>query len=210
MKQSKWLMDYERQVKELQEKSKSGKNAGIIVVFIMFAVMLAIGLSSGSSGEFKTYLPFIAVPLVIIILLFAILGKKSASKDVAAGVRKQLAELLTTDELVEEFDRQMAEPVYTFRISDVPFDELIVTDTYLVKKFDDMGMVRYSIVKLSDIRSEKHAASINSTGRVKHKSYFVDLLNVEGRKIMGFTVEGDKKLEEFFDIIERICPEFKR
>lgn len=206
MKKSKWLQNYENQTKELQSKSKFGKKVLLILLPILFLGMGAAVMASNNSPEvdMTPYLIGMGVIFVFIFLMALLLSLKSVKQDAAKGERENLTALLTTDEEVEEFDRQMAETP----LCDIQTDSthhVLFTQDYIVSSFQINGMPHYRFARLRDVARNDYGA-MRSDERVLGRMFLIDLLDAQGKKLLGLTVEGTKRMSELEEALKRYCP----
>lgn len=205
MKKSNWLEKYENEVKGIQEKSKSSKRTLILIFLIMFIGMIVLAKvnGTGSDVDITPYLIGIGGVVLFIFLIAMVLAKKSVTKDAAKGARENLEKLLTTEEQVDEFDLEMlSKPLCEF----VPDNtsSILFTEHYLAVKFNDMGLPDYRFARLSDIVKNDFAVT-KDAGKVLGKLYMVDLLDANGNKLVGISVPGKKKMEEFEGLLTKYC-----
>lgn len=206
MKKSNWLEKYENEVKGIQEKGKSSKKLVLVIVLVMFIGIFVMAMVNGAEAEvdITPYLIGIGAVALFIVLMVAVLAKKSVTKDAAKGARENLEKLLTTEEQVEEFDLEMlSKPLCEF----VPDNtsSILFTEHYLAVKFNDMGLPDYRFARLSDIVKNDFAVT-KDAGKVLGKLYMVDLLDANGNKLVGISVSGKKKMEEFEGLLTKYCP----
>lgn len=208
MKKSNWLERYEKEVKEMQEKSKSSKKAGLIVIPIMFLIILVLAMVNGGNSEvdITPYLIGLAVIVIFIFVMAAALSKRSVTKDAAKGARENLEELLVTPEQVDEFDMEMsAAPLCKFEVENGT--DILFTEHYMVSRFNNMGLPDYRFARLSDIVKNDFAVSRDeSKVHGMGKLYAIDLLDSNGRKLIGTCVPGKKKMAEFEQLLTKYCP----
>lgn len=208
MKKSNWLERYENEVKGMQEKSKSSKKAGLIVIPIMFLLILILAMVNGGNSEvdITPYLIGVAVIFILIFVMAAALSKRSVTKDAAKGARKNLEELLITPEQVDEFDMEMsAAPLCKFEVENGTY--ILFTEHYMVSSFNNMGLPDYRFARLRDIA--KNDFTVSHDERKVHgmgKLYAIDLLDSNGRKLIGMCVPGKKKMAEFEQLLTKYCP----
>ena len=209
MKKSEWLENYENRTKELQNKSKFGKKVALILLPILFLGIGGAIMASGSNPEvdMTPYLIGMGVIFVFIFLMALLLSLKSVRQDAAKGERANLAELLTTDEEVEEFDRQMA----AAPLCDIQTDSthhVLFTHDYIVSCFQINGMPHYRFARLRDVAKSDYRA-MRSNERVLGRMFLIDLLDAQGKKILGLTVEGTKRMDELEEALKRYCPDIQ-
>lgn len=206
MKKSNWLEKYENEVKGIQEKGKSSKKLVLVIVLVMFIGIFVMATVNGAEAEvdITPYLIGIGAVALFIVLMVAVLTKKSVTKDAAKGARENLEKLLTTEEQVEEFDLEMlSKPLCEFIPDNT--SSILFTEHYLAVKFNDMGLPDYRFARLSDIVKNDFAVT-KDAGKVLGKLYMVDLLDANGNKLVGISVPGKKKMEEFEGLLTKYCP----
>lgn len=206
MKKSNWLEKYENEVKGIQEKGKSSKKLVLVIVLVMFIGIFVMATVNGAEAEvdITPYLIGIGAVALFIVLMVAVLTKKSVTKDAAKGARENLEKLLTTEEQVEEFDLEMlSKPLCEFIPDNT--SSILFTEHYLAVKFNDMGLPDYRFARLSDIVKNDFAV-MKDAGKVLGKLYMVDLLDANGNKLVGISVSGKKKMEEFEGLLTKYCP----
>lgn len=206
MKKSEWLQSYENQTKELQNKSKSGKKVLLILLPILFLGMSAAVMASNNSPEvdMTPYLIGMGVIFVFIFLMALLLSMKSVKQDAAMSERADLAALLTTDEQVEEFDRQMA----AAPLCDIQADStqhILFTQDYIVSRFQINGMPHYHFTRCRDVAKYDYVTA-HGNEKVLGRMFIIDLLDSQGRKVMGLHVEGTTRMSELEEALERYCP----
>ena len=206
MKKSEWLQNYENRTKELQNKSKSGKKVALILLPILFLGMGAAVMASNNSPEvdMTPYLIGMGAIFIFIFLMALLLSLKSVKQDAAKGERANLAALLTTDEEVEKFDRQMA----AAPLCDIQADSthhVLFTQDYIVSSFQINGMPHYRFVRCRDVAKNDYSA-MHSNERVLGRMFLMDLLDVQDKKILGLTVEGTTRMSELEEALKRYCP----
>lgn len=206
MKKSEWLQNYENLTKELQNKSKSGKKVLLILLPILFLGMGAAVMASNNSPEvdLTPYLIGMGVIFVFIFLMALLLSLKTVKQDAAKGERENLAALLLTDEEVTEFDRQMAAAPLCDIQTDSTHHVLFTTD-YIVSSFQINGMPHYRFTRCRDVAKNDYGA-MHSNERVLGRMFLMDLLDAQGKKILGLTVEGTKRMSELEEALKRYCP----
>lgn len=208
MRKSSWLERYENEVKALQEKSKSSKKAALLVIPVMFLIILALAMINGGSAEenITPYLIGTAVLFILIFVMAAALSKRSVTKDGAKGARKNLEELLTTPEQVEEFDMEMsAAPLCRLELE--AQTHILFTEHYLVSEFNNMGLPDYRFARLKDIAKNdftlfRDERKVYGMGKL----YAMDLLDANGKKLIGIIIPGKKKMEELEQLLTKYCP----
>lgn len=203
---SKWLERYTQETKELQQKGAGSKKMILVIVPIVMMLLCIIPAAVNGNLSNEAMISFGAMIAVfaLVIVMVLMLSKKRVKEDVAKSLRESLQKMLTTEEQVKEFDRQMmAEPLIALNVCNV--QTMLITEDYLVQRNTFGGMPRYAIVKLSDVVYTKFVTTGSST-KMMQKEYIVDLLNADEIKIMGFSVEGTKKMEAFEEALKAHCP----
>lgn len=208
MRKSNWLERYENEVKEKQENSKSSKKAVLTVIPVMFLIILALAMVNGGNSEvdITPYLIGLAVIFILIFVMAAALSKRSVTKDAAKGARENLEELLVTPEQVDEFDMEMsAAPLCKFEID--AETHVLFTEHYMASRFNNMGLPDYRFARLRDIAKNNFAVSRDdSKVHGMGKLYLVDLLDTNGKKLIGFSIPGKNKMAEFAQLLTKYCP----
>lgn len=203
MKKSQWLDSFEKEINALQNKNASSKNVIFIIIPIMF--LLFAGMSIAGGASIGQAMPLIGIGAGLFLLSF-VLVKKSSNKDNAKGIRENLMQLLTSDEQVDEFDRQMARPLCVVQVD--MNSEVIITEEYIVSRWAFGGMPDCRLARIRDIAGSNMTALRNG-GAMGGKTHMIDLLDVHGKKILGISVDGDHRLQALMQVFAKYCPNIK-
>lgn len=208
MRKSSWLEKYENEVNGLQQKSKSTKKIMLILLPIMFLVILMAAMMGGQNSDvdMTPYLIGMGAVFLFIFLMAVVLSKKSVTRDAAKGVRENLEKLLTTPEQVEEFDLEMlSQPLCEFKADNL--NNILFTEHYMVVKFNNLGIQDYRFARLSEVVKNDFAVTRDQNKAYGlGKLYMVDLLDANGKKLIGMNVAGKKQMEEFEGLLTKYCP----
>lgn len=203
---SKWLEKYTQETKVLQQKGAGSKKMILVIVPIVMILLCVIPAAVNGDLSQEALIGFGAMIVVfaLVIVMALALSKKRVKEDVPKSLRESLQKMLTTEEQVEEFDRQMmAEPLVALNVCNV--QTMLITEDYLVNRNTFGGMPRYAIVRLSDVAYTNFAITGSGT-KMMQKEYIVDLLNADKIKIMGFSVEGTRMMDAFEEALKTHCP----
>ncbi|MBR1693750.1 MAG: hypothetical protein IJ711_13420 [Lachnospiraceae bacterium] len=210
-----WFQEYEKKVQEELEKlyAKPKVKRTLIIAGTFFLILIGIAVYVGATVP--DYDPIPAIGFVVFLAAvssFAVLSKSKdgVNKDVTKRMREHLDGLLTTPEQTEEFDAEMmAPPSADFECGDS--DHIYFTNHYIycTIRGGNMppGMCEYRFARHADVKELRFAASKDQTkvygmGRL----YDIDLLTADRKKLLGLTIHGKKKMEEFEALISDYCP----
>lgn len=204
---SRWLQQELDSLEEFTKKKGKSTPIAMIGIGIVFLLCMVAAIIYGQNnpdyeaGGICAFLGGMGVFLILMALLTLSKSKKNVG---LPKLEKQLAELLTTPELVEEFDNEMLNaPLH--RMSGEP--GISFTEHYLVDVFGNLGVKTYSFTRLEKIAMTKVSAmrDPSSIGRLS-KIYDVDLCDANGKKLTGVTIHKRANMEEFDDALMRYCP----
>lgn len=203
---SKWFTEYEETLKQAKEQGQKNKKVIPVILTVIFAGMILMFMNSVPAQNRGSALVPLVTIYVVLMVLVVVLSKKSAKSDDARYVRETLEKYLTTDELAQEFDREMmSAPAAVLEAG--PACKLMFTEHYLYKETVFGGVKNYSFVRLSDIKSNNYATAKSATSASPlQRDYIIDLLDASGKKVFGVTVEGTKKTEMFYELLTKACP----
>lgn len=204
---SKWYENELNQFKEARLKSKKGTSKSLIGLTVFFAALMviifvvytknpdyAIGPSAGIVGG-----------MYVFILLMMLLSQKKANKitenPTLDNLEEQLERLLTTEELVAEFDAEMFAGPVRYIVNEST-DQIYLTPHYLIEKAFVMGKPMYVVVRLDQVGSidycgTKDHVKVNPLARL----YDIDILDQNGGRLGGLTVHGTKTLKDLKDAL---------
>ena len=206
MKKSEWLQNYENEIKYLQEQSKFGKKVLVILLPILFFCISAATMATNNTmtGKMTPFLVGVGMISVFIFLIALLLFVKSRKWDVTKDERENLEILLLTDEHVEEFDRQMTSaPLCDIQIDKTHY--ILFTQDYIVSSFLVNRMPHYRFARRRDV-AKNDVGSARSQESILDRTFYVRLLDVRDRHLLGLVVEGRQKMSELEDALERYCP----
>lgn len=191
MKQSVWFENYEKEVQKLQKNNADKKKILFLIIPIMFILFGVFGMAGGA--EFVQVLPLFIVGAVVL-LMAILLSKKANTSDKAKDVRQNLAELFKSDEEVDEFDAQMAKPLFVMKTDII--GEFIILEDYIGVKTTFGGWPDYRFAKKMDIQKIR-GVSMKSGEKIVGKEFMIDLLDAEGKKKLGVSIEGKQRLQQW-------------
>lgn len=200
MKQSVWFMNYEKEVQELQKKGASGKNILLLLLPMMFILFGVFGLMGGA--DIMQILPLFLIGALVFVMA-ALLSRKTKRSDKAKGVRENLAELLTSDAEVDEFDREMAKPLFVMKTNTI--GEFIILENYMGVKTTFGGWPDYRFARKSEIVKTK-GVSMKSGEKIVGREFMIDMLNAEGKKKFGLSIEGKARLQQWQEAMKTYAP----
>ena len=199
MKQSVWFMNYEKEVQQLQKNDASKKTVLLIMIPVMLMLFGVMGMAGGAS--FGQMLPLFGMGVLVLVMAI-LLSRKAIKGDKAKGVRENLAEILTDDDQVDEFDAQMAKPLFIMKTSAI--GEFFVLEDYMGVKTTFGGWPEYCFARRADIVKANRASMKN--GQMTGKTYLIDLLDATGNKKLGVSLEGQQRLQEWCDAMTLYAP----
>lgn len=205
---SRWL---ENEIKELDEfrgkKKKDVRNIIITLAIILGYFTYALLKNSANSQEVSQGLPIIGI-IAFVFILVVIISVKKNNKKGNPKLEKNIARICTTNDETEQFDTEMTnEPIKIIKASPMNGD-IKFTEHYLVQIRGGIPMKSYLIVKLDEIKSinfcgVRDNASLTGLGR----EYWIDLIDVNNKKIDMIRAAGKNTRDEFFDSITQVIPE---
>lgn len=169
---------------------------------MFLGILVAIIMGNGNTEVDVT--PYV-IGMTGVFLLVVLLFQKTVTKDAAKCEREKLAQLFTTPEQVQEFGAEMTVvPRYDLTAED---QHVLFTEHYIALKYQNMGWPYYRFARLSEIAKNDFALTSNeSKAYGLGKMYLVDLKNVNGKKLIGVSVAGKKKMEESEQLLTKHCP----
>lgn len=210
--QSRWLEEQERTMDQFRQKKR--KQFPIIVGIICFMVILFGGMAfmnGGTLSEGNKSAMITTMGIIIVVVGLAIfIGKRKNNKEGCPELRKNLEEILITQDEVNQFDSEMmSEPLHNVKLKDGD-GEYYFTQHYLVYKFGRFPLTCYKIFKLSDVYSTKTISlkdhsSITGLGR----EYYTNLCDKDCNILGGFTIKKRKQYEAFIQDLQRFVPEVR-
>ena len=134
--------------KEIQRGKSSKSLIGVAVFGIACVLAIIIYGSKHSDYAMGPALGIVGGMFAFIFLIMFISLKAGKKKKGLPKLEKQLQEMLTTPELIEEFDKEMlGQPLWKAEGT----DDLRITEHYLVNIFGPMGLKEYTFIRLEDI-----------------------------------------------------------
>lgn len=205
---SRWL---DNEIKEIDE-FRGNKKKIVPYIIIVFAIMLgyftySIIKNSKNSQEVAQGLIGIGI-MAFILILVTILVVFINNKKGNPSLEKNVARICTTNDDTEQFDTEMTnEPIKTKKAGSMHGD-IKFTEHYLVQIKGRIPLKSYLIVKLDEIKSinfcgVRDNASLTGLGR----EYWIDLIDVNNKKIDMIRAAGKNTRDEFFDAITHVIPE---
>lgn len=210
--QSKWLEEQERVVDEFREKKRKQFPMVAGIICVMPILFLVIGFINGGIPSEENMPVIITVMGIIIavIILALFLGKRQNNKQGCPDIRKNLEEILITQEEAYQFDSEMeSAPLHRVELKDGE-GEYYFTEHYLVHKFGRVPLTDYKIFKLSEVYSTKTISlkdhsSVTGLG----KEYFTNLCDKDRKILGGITIKKKKQYEEFIETLQRFVPDVR-
>lgn len=206
MKKPIWLKSYESSLKLRKEQKR---NREMLSLFVVPAVFVGIGVVILWLGrtDLMPYLGWAGGILGMSSFIALALSPQGVPEDEAKPVRDTLARLLTTNEEVEEFDRQLCGfPKYGIEVSDE--GSVGITDTYLVSRYEFCGRLSYRIAKLSEVADGRVLMHGSDASEAEQK-YLIDFLNSDGERLMAVWVDGASKMKQLEEALAKSCPGLK-
>lgn len=211
MKESKWLKEYEKEVKDKREASNKNKKVILIIIPIMMLLFVGAAMlnSDIATAQGQESIGFIAV-IFIVIMIFAIVmisvGKK---KDVTKKTRENVMSLLRGDEEVDSFDQQMSVvPIKEVKVSNTT--TIFLTQDYIGKKYIDMGDFKYSFIHRNEIVSYNYAKTASTTGNPINAAFFFDIRDSKKKVIMNGLADSGSQLAELEELLRIAQPTIKK
>lgn len=210
--QSNWLEEQERVIDQFREKKR--KQFPMIVGMICFMLILFGGMAFINGGtlseENKSAMITTMGIIIVVVGLALFIGKRKNNKEGCPELRKNLEEILITQDEVNQFDSEMmSEPLHKVQLKD-GHGEYYFTEHYLVYKFGRAPLTSYKIFKLSDVYSTKTISlkdhsSVTGLGR----EYYTNLCDKDSNILGGFTIKKKKQYEEFIEALQCFVPEVR-
>lgn len=207
---SQWLR---RHTESIQGKGNNTNKKFLIILPIIFLLLACIVFATSKQNpdfDAKISVIIIIIPFAIIVPIILLAGKKSS--DIAGPLRENLEALLTTPELVSEFDYEMScEPLCILKYNPSNSKEYIFfTEHYIGLSFLLNNIQDYRFARLSDIAEMKFSITRDETKVMGlGKLYFVDLIGSNGEKCLGLSIHGKDRMNEFEETLEKYCPGIK-
>lgn len=212
---STWLRNHTENIEKIQKKGYAAKKKAMVIVAIIFLLLIGVVFAVGEQNpnyDAKTSAIILIIPVAIIIPIVLLAGKKVSKSDITKPLHKNLESLLTTPELVAEFDHEMScTPLCEFKNNpsnskeSVFFTEHYIGVSFLINNIPDFRFARYSDIKELKFSITRDETKVMGIG----KCYFVDLLDSNGKKCLGLTIHGKENMNKFEEILERYCPGIK-
>lgn len=205
--QSKWLEEEEHVVDQFREKKR--RQFPMVVGMVCFMVILfgAIGFINGGTVSKENIRIMVTTMgmIIAVVSLSLFLGKRQNNKQGCPKLRKNLEEILITQEDVNQFDSEMmSAPLYRVELKGCD-GEYYFTQHYLVYKLGRVPLTDYRLFKLSDIYATKSISLKDGIGR----EYFTNICDKDRNILGGITIKKKKQYEEFIDALERFVPDVK-
>lgn len=211
MRESIWLKNYEQEVQSKRKQSNEKKKASLIVIPVMLLVALGLaavnGDSAAANGQNPTmYIVGFFAFMMIFVLIVLNIGKK---KDATKNTRKNVQELLRSDEEVEAFDQQMSmEPIKEVKISSDT--AIFFTQDYLGKKYLAMGDLNYSFIHREEMAYYDYSKTASTTANPINAAFFFDIRNAENKVILNGLADSGAKLAELEELLRSAKPDIQK
>lgn len=199
-----WLKEYTARVSSRKESSNSKKIIMPIMLLIMaggLEAFLIFGKDGLNDPQLQGPIKIVGIVAGVMLILTTFLIALGKKKNVTSCTSENLDELLTTEELVREFDAQMKEPP-VFKVVNDANSYFFGTRTYLGQRFPALGNETYTFVRFSDIAS-LHYVTLKENGFVK--DILVDIRDRNGKILMNGHVENKKDLDALISGLESMA-----
>ncbi len=206
MKKPIWLKSYESTLRVRQERKKSRDTAVLLLMPVLFTVIgvVIILLNRNSKVDLMPYLGWVGGILGLSSFAALAFSPHGIPEDEAKPVKENLARLITTEEEMAEFDRQMAGlPNCSIAVNSE--SSVGITDSYVVSRYEFCGKLSYRIAKISDIAGSRLVGPGNHAQGAEQR-YVVDLLNADGERLMAIWVDGASRMEQLEKALAKSCP----
>lgn len=208
-----WLQEEMKKLEEYRAKRTPGAKH-IITTAIVVAVLEAALLIFRQVSPDYDPLPLCLVVGVfgfVLILTYAISSKTTPKKAKLPCATKCIEELHFSSEELQQFDAEMmATPLAVIKNnnrSDLP---ITFTEHYLTETFFHNGEKDYNIARLSDVAMTCYSSTKSaSTANPLDKTYDIDLLDAQGKKLRGITIDSKKSFLAFNEALEKFAPHIK-
>lgn len=204
---------YRKELELLEEFKKTQRNktkyslGGITLFFAVCIIGMIVHGNNDPTYNTGASIGIVGGMLVFILLIILLSLKLSKKRIGLPKLEEKLNQLLTTPEMIEEFDAEMlSEPLWKAKTN----DDLRITKHYLVNIFGPMAQKCYTFVRLEDIAYTERCVSRDNTKLLGlGKVYDNDICAVDGRKIAGITIQGKKNEDEFEEQLEKYVPNIR-
>ena len=203
--QSEWFRQYEEEVNGAKNASGSKKGILVIIPLLLIGGAIAMMINNGAleNEQTKGGVYALAGVGVVLILMILILTSKSKKKDAAEITRKDLDAILTSEEIAQEFDKQIkAEPILKVVNKTSKDNFIFFTEDFIGTKFLVLGDKTYRFAKRSDL-AVLHTVT-NNSGSVD-----VEFRNDKGDILLTWVAENAKKVDELKAALTSISVDLK-
>ena len=202
-----WL---QAEMKKLEEHRANGapKAKHILITVIVVAILEGIILIAGQSAPDYNPIPlclFVGLLGFVIVLMYAITSKTKPNKAKLPVATKSIENLNFSSQELQQFDSEMmTTPLAVIKNNNRADLPITITEHYMTEAFYGAGEIDYNIVRLSDIAMTCYASSKSaSTANPLDKVFDIDLLDAQGNKVSGVTIDGKKAFLEFNAALEK-------
>ena len=204
---SQWFEREVAQVEEFRKEQRKKTPRSMAIMAGFFIILAGVAFFYGQSHpDYNTVASCgILLGMGAFVLLIALLAAAVGRKKVGLPkLEKELDELLTTPELIEEFDYEMMNtPLHTLSGD----SSIFFTEHYLVNIWGHLGTKEYTFIRLDKVAMTKLCAMRDSTSVTGlGKVYYVDLCDSNKKKIGGVTIQKRANMQEFDEALLRYCP----
>lgn len=209
-----WLKQHtEKLTNLLQKDAKNKQKAAKIVAFIFLVLVGVVFVVGARNPEYdaSSSATILAAIALLPIMCMLVASKKSPKRDLAKGLRENLATLLTTPEQVAEFDDEMTrEPLCDFDGGSTQYGHVFFTDHYVGITASNFNFPDYRFARREDIWKMQYVIMDDETTAFgRGKLYLVDLISPNGKKLLGISIHGKKRMEQFEEIVKQYCPDIE-
>ena len=206
-----WLKQHTEKVTNLLQKDAKSKQKAAKIVAIIFIALIGVVFVVGAQNpdyDASSSAAILAAMALLPIMCVLVASKKGPKRDMTKGLRENLATLLTTPEQVAEFDDEMTrEPLCDFDGGSTQYGHVFFTEHYVGITCSNFNFPDYRFARRGDIWKMQYVTMDDETTAFgRGKLYLLDLISPDGKKVLGISIHGEKRMEQFEEILKQYCP----
>lgn len=205
-----WLQEQMKKVDERREKCTPTSNNIKTAIIVFVIIEAALFIANQFTPDYNTLPLCGVVGMMGIVIIFIFATKKSSAPDKPKlkSAVKCIENFHFTETELQQFDAEMtAQPIGLIQNNNREDLPIIITQHYMAYSYYDMGELDYRIYRLSDISMTCYESGKSSaTANLLDKVFYIDLLDENGEKTGGLSIDGKNNFVEFNEALEKAAP----